>query len=748
MSTHPTDTGDTSSDMISLATLPYDLLLNIAGHLELQDIYALQKMLEWVDGGAFSSARPNTIARLQNLYAGAVARPYDQTSCKALHAFSTTRPVYRNLAGTLLRRCRALPLHGFQRLSDLTDEQLIEAVNQATRLESAWLTRGPRPATSSPYLNPPDGTGNSTRTWYKVISAPPNEEVDWLSPITSSYSLCATKSGKVVCWDVHRDVCLAEWDPKERWELWKCRVEFDIRTVFFTMAKILQRSFDDRVMEFVLMKLEFPEEGEPVFSELATFKTIGVVMNVFLLDPSSRLLSAFVWVSSSNTIGLYALLDWDKEEYVFIDTGIECSMSSNWSCILYDEQIVIHSEESDVAHQYFYPIAVLQCHARPSSTASSFTPSISERLGPTTTMSAPFIFPPFSRSHSPAPIVDAHEAAPIEAEETVEELDEEEGEEEAPADAEEEAQNVEGEDVEEDAQHIAHQEPDNDGEDDQSGTVADANPFPYPPWYPESAHFVRQWWPTLASVPRLSCTVVLLAHHEQDTHRTRYVLAQHYFKVPLIDPEDLDHLPAAAAKAVADTHCPSPENAALHDKGMYSPTGTLSSSSSTTTTASMDHDWNADTSMSRSHRSGGAESSMMRLWYVSEPFEVVCVLDGLDDELDPDNSPERPRPLMAVDFGHAVWIEFTFPPETDRDEKRLRFVTFPPVTHDRDEMGYWEVGPNGMPGAGESLEGVVHTLDIPDELDLDAVETINIDQSQGAIIISVKDGKIFILCYE
>ncbi len=82
--------------------------------------------------------------------------------------------------------------------------------------------------------------------------------------------------------------------------------------------------FDDRVMEFVLMKLEFPEEGEPRFSELATFKTIGVVMNVFLLDPSSRLLSAFVWVASSNTIGLYALLDWDKEEYVFIDTTIEC----------------------------------------------------------------------------------------------------------------------------------------------------------------------------------------------------------------------------------------------------------------------------------------------------------------------------------------------------------------------------------------------------------------------------------------
>ena len=86
------------------------------------------------------------------------------------------------------------------------------------------------------------------------------------------------------------------------------------------------------------MKLEFPDAGielnsdgedsedavKPEFTELASFKTVGVVMNVFLLDPVSRLLSAFVWVSTSNTIGLYALPDWSKPEYIFIDTGIEC----------------------------------------------------------------------------------------------------------------------------------------------------------------------------------------------------------------------------------------------------------------------------------------------------------------------------------------------------------------------------------------------------------------------------------------
>lgn len=88
---------------------------------------------------------------------------------------------------------------------------------------------------------------------------------------------------------------------------------------------------DDRVMEFVLMRLTFSDapSGEssltpPVFSKVSDFRTAGVVMNVFLLDPSERLLSAFVWVSSTNTIGLFALLDWDRNEYVFVDTGIEC----------------------------------------------------------------------------------------------------------------------------------------------------------------------------------------------------------------------------------------------------------------------------------------------------------------------------------------------------------------------------------------------------------------------------------------
>ena len=201
------------------------------------------------------------------------------------------------------------------------------------------------------------------------------------------------------------------------------------------------------------------------------------------------------------------------------------------------------------------------------------------------------------------------------------------------------------------------------------------------------------------------------------------------------------------------------------------------------------------------------DDALMHLWYVSKPFEVVRVFDtpGMDEE---DDVSERPRPLVAVDFGHAVWIEYNEvafgddeqqqqqQPQPDQDQvqdreldqeleleqsgaeeeeeengvengeedtktesseveveppKRLRFVSFPPFSVDYDASTELESplgGGGGGGGTAHSYEGDVRTLETPLELDLGTVETINIDQSQGAIILSDKGGRIFILCYE
>lgn len=142
-----TTTHKNEDEKMGLSTLPYDLLLNIASYLELRDIHALH------------------------------------LTCKSLQDFSVTRPMYRNLANDLLRRCRALPL------KDLTTPQFIRSVDKATRYESARPIKGGSYSSTgikahSNHMDTLPATINHEK-WYKIVSAPPGEDVDWLSPITS-----------------------------------------------------------------------------------------------------------------------------------------------------------------------------------------------------------------------------------------------------------------------------------------------------------------------------------------------------------------------------------------------------------------------------------------------------------------------------------------------------------------------------------------------------------------------------------
>lgn len=268
------------------------------------------------------------------------------------------------------------------------------------------------------------------------------------------------------------------------------------------------------------------------------------------------------------------------------------------------------------------------------------------------------------------------------------------------------------------------------------------NPFPAPIWLPESAHFVRQWWPTLPIVPRLSCTVILLADHDPVSHRTRYVLAQHYFQVPLTGQLPRMRIPPPNGNGNGT----SSSSEDCHDGTWHN------DASSTSTSSTLIGDGNdVGDKLEEQEPSEEEEETTIPLWYVSEPFDVVCTLEMLEDV--EDNEPLRPRPLVAVDFGHACWIEYEPPTPSDSQEqsqttggprRRLRFVSFPPVTYDNRPDGKETY----LEKKSKETEGEVRTLEIPEELDINQAETINIDQSHGAIIISTKDGKVFILCYE
>ncbi|KAI0295226.1 hypothetical protein BC826DRAFT_289057 [Russula brevipes] len=352
-----------------------------------------------------------------------------------------------------------------------------------------------------------------SKHWYKIVGMPQDEEIDWLTPITPNYMLYAMSSGKMVCWDVHQDVGIAEWSPDEQWMSWESRFEPEQRVVYLMMARVLRGRDDEKVMQFELVQIHFPEQKpdsdeqiSPSFTTLRSFKALGIVMNVFLLDPEARLLAGLVWIKRLNTIGLYVLLDWDKEEYVSVDTGIKCvspshscgisrphplvyhTYSANRTCILCDGSVVIHIREATFVCQHFFPLSVLAQHAYPSDASPSFVPQMSMRLKPTRSISQGFKFPILpSESCVSTPRQHIIHDIPIAGPEN--------------------------------PSHPATL-PQQEDRTHPIDVIGPPNPWSDDLWYPEIAHFLRQWWPTLPSVPHLRCTVVLLAQYDPRTLAT------------------------------------------------------------------------------------------------------------------------------------------------------------------------------------------------------------------------------------
>ena len=83
----------------------------------------------------------------------------------------------------------------------------------------------------------------------------------------------------------------------------------------------------------------------------------------------------------------------------------------------------------------------------------------------------------------------------------------------------------------------------------------------------------------------------------------------------------------------------------------------------------------------------------------------------MTDQAEDGDAPPRQRPLLAVDFGHAVCLEHMRAADDTEDEepyeheqKRLRFVSFPGVKLE---------GEGGGPDRSFEMEGATRTLAIP-----------------------------------
>ncbi|KIY63342.1 hypothetical protein CYLTODRAFT_414086 [Cylindrobasidium torrendii FP15055 ss-10] len=186
------------------------------------------------------------------------------------------------------------------------------------------------------------------------------------------------------------------------------------------------------------------------------------------------------------------------------------------------------------------------------------------------------------------------------------------------------------------------------------------NPYPSVEWPAECSYFLRQWWPQLEKSEWTSSGVALLTQQRRD-----------------------DIAPQQQRNTLVQYYFDVPT--------------TTSTPGEPTVTA----------------------GRPLHMWHIHTDFVIACIKDHTADAEEEDN-----RPLIAVDFGVAVWLEH------QGDSLVLSFATFPEVD-------------------ASTPEGCeVHQLATPPELDLAEVESLTIDQSHMAVIVCLSDGEVYVLCYE
>ncbi len=191
-----------------LASLPFDVLLCIADSLRVQDINTLELVRE-----------PRfTPPFLLLINAFSLDMPASEGLCEVVLAESPTCVCY----------AEELPAAACERVSShkrAFAQVLANVVKRGDRLQNGWHER--RPELTLPYRDDPSAERGVDR-----LAVPDHVQ----------YTLCCTRTGKVICWDVLNSECVAEWQFGRRLGDLKCRVEFDERTVYFALAKKNRRS--------------------------------------------------------------------------------------------------------------------------------------------------------------------------------------------------------------------------------------------------------------------------------------------------------------------------------------------------------------------------------------------------------------------------------------------------------------------------------------------------------------------------
>ena len=228
----------------------------------------------------------------------------------------------------------------------------------------------------------------------------------------------------------------------------------------------------------------------------------------------------------------------------------------------------------------------------------------------------------------------------------------------------------------------------------------------------------------------------LLAEHNSEGHPVNFIIAQHYFDVPV-----------SGGRVVTQDQYQRQRQTELQPDGVILAQNAATNGGHSDNTRHGTDEVEGFSAPSDRNPEVERGKAIAKMWFVSNTFEAVCSVEEDEESDDGELVAGKCRPLVAIDFGHATWIEYVPQPDGTK-VKQLQFVSFPPVVMDENGVTRPKKGEEGTFGLEDETEGRVKNLPIPDELDIDKVETINLDQSQGAILLSVEGGKVFILCYD
>ncbi|KAG8682161.1 hypothetical protein FRC09_016969, partial [Ceratobasidium sp. 395] len=265
-------------------------------------------------------------------------------TCRHLHQFSKTRPVWAALASVIQHR-RAIPLPQWRTLESLDAQELESSVSQAARIENNFLRERPFPRSVLQVIY----TG---RKW---------GQISWLGQVCGGkYVIIFFRSGILSVWDVtpEKSGCVATLQTGMDNYTHTCEVLQEEQATLIGLAAGAHDTDDDAEPgRYGVYRINFPPSNPGVTITQILDAKIDIPITGLFLD---RGLAGVVGPFHNRKSAALQIYDWKTGHGILLDTGIDLQASGfdltdcDLDVISFPEELVLYAEDSkqSVLHTY------------------------------------------------------------------------------------------------------------------------------------------------------------------------------------------------------------------------------------------------------------------------------------------------------------------------------------------------------------------------------------------------------------